>query len=60
MGCKCYDNDKSAGSQTNNKSLKHDSITAEFCKNFYGKTYLNDFRLGMLGNKKTLEKSKTG
>ena len=47
---------KSAGSQTNNKSSKRDSMTAEFCKNFDQKTYLNDFRLEILGNKKVLEK----
>ena len=52
MGCKCHDIATSAGSQTNYKSSKHDSMTAEFCKNFYQKTYLNDFRLGILGNKK--------
>ena len=57
MGCKCHDITTSAGSQTNNKSSNHDSITAEFCKNFYQKTYLNDFRLGILGNKKELEKN---
>ena len=49
-----------AGSQINNKSSKHDSMTAEFCKNFYQKTYLNDFRLGILGNKKVLEKFQIG
>ena len=27
MGCKCHDIAKSAGSQTNNKSSKHDSMT---------------------------------
>ena len=35
-------------------------MTAEFCKNFYQKTYLNDFRLGILGNNKVLEKSQIG
>ena len=54
MGCKCHDTDKSAGSQTNNKSSKHGSMTAEFCKNFYQKTNLKDVRLGI---KKVLEKS---
>ena len=33
MGYKCHDIAKSAGSQTNNKSSKHNSMTAEFCKN---------------------------
>ena len=47
MGCKCYNIARSAGSQTNNISPKHDSMTAEFCKNLYHKTYLNDFRLGI-------------
>ena len=28
MGCKCHDIANSAGSQTNNKSSKHDSMTA--------------------------------
>ena len=51
MGCKCYDIAKSAGFQTNNKSSKHDSMTPEFCKNIYQKTYANDFRLGILGSK---------
>ena len=54
MGCKCHDIAKSAGSQANNKSPKHDSMTTEFCKNFYQKTNLKDFRLGI---KKVLEKS---
>ena len=35
-------------------------MTAEFWKNFYQKTYLNDFRVGILGNNKVLEKSKLG
>ena len=35
-------------------------MTAEFCKNFYQKTYLNDFRLGILGNSKVLEKTQIG
>ena len=52
MGCKCHDITKSADSQTNNKFSKHDSKAQEFCKNIYQKTYLNDFRLGILGNKK--------
>ena len=60
MECKCHDFAKSAGSQTNNKCSKHDSITAEIRKNFYQKTYLKDFRLGILGNKKVLEKSQIG
>ena len=49
-----------SGSQINNKSSKHDSMTAEFCKNFYQKTNLNDFRLGILGNKKVLKKFQIG
>ena len=57
MGCKCYDIAKSAGSQTN-KSSKRDSMTPEFYKNVYQKTYPNDFRLGILENKKVLENSK--
>ena len=60
MGCKCHDIAKSAGSQTNSKSWKHDSMTAEFCKNFYQKIYLNNFRLEILGNKKVLEKFNIG
>ena len=60
MGCKCYDIAKPAGFQTNNKSSKYDSMTAEFCKNFYQKTYLKDFQLRVLGNKKVLEKSQIG
>ena len=35
-------------------------MTAEFCKIVYQKTYLSDFRLGILGNKKVLEKSQIG
>ena len=35
-------------------------MTADFCKNFYRKTYLNDFKLWILGNKKVLEKSQIG
>ena len=31
-------------------------MTAEFYRNFYQKTYLDNFRLGILGNKKVLEK----
>ena len=56
MGCKYHDIVKSAGSQTNNKSSKLDSMAAEFCKNAYQKTSLNNFRLEILGNKKVLEK----
>ena len=40
MGCKCHDIAKSVGSQTNNKSSKHDSMTPEHCENIYQKTYL--------------------
>ena len=36
MGCKCHDIAKSAGSQVS-KSLKHDSMTAEFCKRHLSK-----------------------
>ena len=57
MGWKCYDIDKSAGSQTYNRSSKHDSMTAEFWKNFYQKINLKDLRLGI---KKILEKSQIG
>ena len=32
-------------------------MTAEFCKNIYQKTYLNNFRLEILRNKKVLKKS---
>ena len=56
MGYKCHDTAKSGDSQKNSKSSKHDSMAAEFCKNFYQKTHLNDFKLGILGNKKLLEK----
>ena len=43
-------------------------MSAEFCKrptlnlyqNLYQKTYFNDFKLGILGNKKILEKSQIG
>ena len=35
-------------------------MAAEFCKNFYQKTYLNNFRVGILENKKVLEKSQVG
>ena len=45
---------------TNNKSSKHDSMIAEFCKNFFKKTCLNNFRIRILGNKKVLEKSQIG
>ena len=57
MRCKCHDIAKSAGSQTNNKSSKYDSMAAEFFKTFYQKTNLKDFRLG---TKKVLEKSQIG
>ena len=60
MGYKCHDTAKSGDSQTNSKSSKHDSMAAEFCKNFYQKTHLNDFKLGILGNKKLLEKLHIG
>ena len=50
--CKCHDMAKSAGFQTNNKSSKQDRMTREFCKNIYQKTYLNEFRLGILEKKK--------
>ena len=60
MGWKCDDIAKSAGPQTNKKSSKHDKMTAEFCSNVYQKTYLNDLRFGILGNKKLLEKSQIG
>ena len=56
MGCKCHDIAKSAGSKTSSKSSKYDSMTPEFCKDIYQKIYLNDFRLGVLGNKKVSEK----
>ena len=52
MGCKCHDITKSASSQTNNKSSKKPSLTPEFCKNIYQKTFLNDFRLGIKKAKK--------
>ena len=57
MRCKCHDIAKSAGSQATNKSSKCDCITAEFFKNFYQKTNLTDFKLGI---KKVLEKSQIG
>ena len=57
----CHDITKSADSQTNNKSSGNDSMTAEFYKNVYQKTYLpKDFRLRITGNKKVLEKSQIG
>ena len=56
MECKCHDIAKSASSQTNNKSSKHDSMTAEFWKNVY-QTFI---RLGILGSKKVLKKSQIG
>ena len=40
----------------NNKSSKHDSITAEFWK----KVYQTFIRLGILGNKEVLKKSQIG
>ena len=43
------------------KSSGNDSMTADFYKSIYQKTYLpNDFRLMILGNKKVLEKSQIG
>ena len=60
IGCEYYYIAKLAGSQKNNKSSKHDSITLEFCKKVCQRTYLNDFRLGILGKKKLLEKSQIG
>ena len=35
-------------------------MSAEFCKNFYQKTDLTHFRLGILENKKVLQKSQIG
>ena len=35
-------------------------MTPEFSKNIYQKTYLNNFKLGILGNKKVQEKSQIG
>ena len=35
-------------------------MSTEICKNFYQKTYLNEFRLGIFGNKKVLENLKLG
>ena len=56
-----HDITKPAGSQTSNKSLDNDSMTAEFYKNIYQKTYLrNNLRLRILGNKKVLEKAQIG
>ena len=52
MGTKCHDIAKSAGSETNNKSSKYNSMAPEFCKNIYQKIYLTDFRFGILGNTK--------
>ena len=52
---------KSGGSQTNKKSSDHSSMTAEFYKNVYQKTFLpNDFNLRILGNKNVFEKFKIG
>ena len=48
----CHDIAKSAASQTNSKSSKHNSMTPEFCKNMYQKIHFNDFRLAILGNTK--------
>ena len=57
----CHDFIKSASSQTHKKSSDNDSMTAEFNKNVYQKTYVsNNFRLRILGNNKVLEKSQTG
>ena len=42
MGCKFHDIGKAAGSQTNNISSKHKSMTSKFCKNIYQKIYLDD------------------
>ena len=56
-GCTCHEITKSAVSETNNKSSDHGGITAEVYNNVYQKTYLNDFRLRILEDKKVLEKS---
>lgn len=51
----------SAGSQTNYTFSDNGTMTAEFYKHVYQKTYLpNDFRPRILGNKKTLEKFQIG
>ena len=60
MGCKYHHIVKSAGSQTSNKSSKHDNMTPEFCKKVYQMTYFKEFRLGILGKNKVLEKSQIG
>ena len=57
MGCTCHVITKSAGSQKNNKSSDHDSMAEEFCNSVCQKTYVNDFRLRILGKEKVLEKS---
>ena len=57
MGCKFHDIARSAGFPTNNKSSKHDSMTAEFCKNIYQKTYLNDFRNLDLRKQESIKKN---
>ena len=57
MACTCHDITKSAGSLTNNKSSDHN---CRILQQVYQKTYLNDFRLRILGNKKVLEKSQFG
>ena len=57
MGFKYHDISKPADSQTNKKSSKHNSMTAEFCKDFCQKTNLKDLGLGI---KKILEKSQIG
>ena len=44
-----HDITKSAGSQTINKSLDNESMTADFYKDIYQKTYLsNNFRFRIL------------
>ena len=55
MGYKYHDIAKSAGSQTNNTTawLQNSAKTYQN----YQKAYLKDFRLGILGNEKVLEKS---
>ena len=60
MGCKCHDITKPGGFQTYNKSSKRDSMTPEFCKYIYEKTYFSEFKPGILQNKKVSEKSQTG
>ena len=58
MGCKCHGIAKSPGSQTNNKSSKHD-MTPEFCKNIK-RPISTPSDLGSQGTTKYKKKSQIG